>query len=173
VEALLTPNKHLARKAQVFGMSVQYYNRTQLSPKLEAELNVTYCSTMETLLATSDVVSINCPLNAATKGLISHREFSQMKNNVFFVNTARGPIVNEEALIAALEGGKVSRAGLDVFEAEPSINPYFVTSDKCTIQPHLGGLTIRAWRDAERECFENIRAFFKTGKPLSPVNEVA
>lgn len=125
-------------------MSVQYYNRTQLSPTIEAKLNVTYYSTMETLLATSDVVSVNCPLNAATKGLISYREFSQMKNNVFFVNTARGPIVDEQALIEALESGKVSRAGLDVFEEEPRINPYFVKSDKCTIQPHLGGLTIRA-----------------------------
>jgi len=165
--------KHLARKAAVFGLNVQYYNRTRLAPDIEAKLKVTYCSTMENLLATSNIVSINCPLNPSTTNLISHREFSQMKDGVFFVNTARGPIVDEKALIDALESGKVSRAGLDVFEVEPTINPYFAQSDRCTVQPHLGGLTIRAWRDAERECFANIRAFFETGKPISPVNEIA
>ena len=95
-----------------------------------------------------------------------------MKDGVFFVNTARGPIVDEEALVAALESGKVSRAGLDVFEAEPKINKYFVESDRVTIQPHLGGLTNRARKDAEMECFENIKALFKTGRPVAPVNEI-
>lgn len=111
-------------------------------------------------------------MNAETTNLISHNEFAQMKDGVFFINTARGPIVDEEALIAALESGKVSRAGLDVFEAEPKINPYFAASDRCTIQPHLGGLTNRAALDAEIECFENIKALFKTGRPVAPVNEV-
>jgi phosphoglycerate dehydrogenase-like enzyme len=78
-----------------------------------------------------------------------------------------------EALIAALESGKVSRAGLDVFEVEPNINKYFVESDKCIIQPHLGGLTTRARRDGEMECFENIKALFKTGRPFAPVNEIS
>lgn len=96
-------------------MKVQYYNRTRLSSADETLYNVTYCPTLESLLQTSDVVSVNCPQNAATTNLISHKEFAQMKDGVFFINTARGPIVNEEALIAALESGKVSRAGLDVF----------------------------------------------------------
>jgi lactate dehydrogenase-like 2-hydroxyacid dehydrogenase len=154
-------------------MKVLYYNRTRLSPKEEAQYSATYFPTLESLLNASDVVSINCPLNSSTIGLLSHKEFSQMKDGVFLVNTARGPIVDEDALIAALESGKVSRAGLDVFEAEPKINPYFVESNKCIIQPHLGGLTTRAKRDAERECFENIKALFKTGRPVAPVNEIS
>jgi lactate dehydrogenase-like 2-hydroxyacid dehydrogenase len=164
--------KHVARKAAAFNMKVQYFNRTRLPSADEALYNVQYCPTLESLLRTSDVVSVNCPLNLTTTNLISHEEFALMKDGVFFINTARGPIVNEEALIAALKSGKVARAGLDVFEAEPNINQYFINSDKCIIQPHLGGLTNRARKDAEIECFENLKAFFKTGRPVAPVNEI-
>lgn len=153
-------------------MKVHYFNRTRLSSADEDLYKATYCPTLQHLLHTSDVVSVNCPLNAETTNLISDQEFAQMKDGVFFINTARGPIVNEEALISALESGKISRAGLDVYEAEPKINPYFAASDRCTIQPHLGGLTKRAMLDAEVECFENIKALFKTGRPVAPVNEI-
>ncbi len=164
--------KHYARKVAAFNMKVQYHNRTRESPEVEAEYNATWCPTLEGLLNTSDVVSLSIPQNASTIGFISEKEFSQMKNGVFFVNTARGPIVDEKALITALESGKVSRAGLDVFDGEPKVNPYFLTSDKVTIQPHLGGLTNKAARDAERECFANIEALFSTGRPVAPVNEI-
>jgi lactate dehydrogenase-like 2-hydroxyacid dehydrogenase len=128
---------------------------------------------LEKLLSSSDVVSVNCPLNAETTNLISRKEFAAMKDGVYFINTARGPIVDEEALIEALESGKVHRAGLDVFAGEPSIHQYFLQSDKCIIQPHLGGLTDTAFKNAETECFENIRSFFETGKPIAPVNKVS
>jgi lactate dehydrogenase-like 2-hydroxyacid dehydrogenase len=153
-------------------MHTQYYNRRRLSPEDEITYNATYCETLEDLLRTSDVISVSCPLDAATKGLLSYKEFAQMKDGVFLVNTARGAIIDEDALIAALESGKVARAGLDVFEDEPKINPYFVKSDRCIIQPHLGGLTQKARRDAERECLENIKSLFSTGGPVAPVNKV-
>ena len=102
-------------------MQVTYYNRTQLPAEEEQKLGVTYRSSMEDLFKDADVVSINCPLNAKTVGLVSEREFSQMKDGVFFINTARGPIVDEAALIAALNSGKVARAGIDVFDGEPKI----------------------------------------------------
>jgi lactate dehydrogenase-like 2-hydroxyacid dehydrogenase len=95
-----------------------------------------------------------------------------MKDGTFLVNTARGAIIDEHALIAALESGKVARAGLDVFEDEPEINKYFIESDRCIIQPHLGGLTQKARRDAEKECLENIKSLFSTGRPVAPVNEI-
>jgi phosphoglycerate dehydrogenase-like enzyme len=120
----------------------------------------------------SDVVSINCPLNAETTNLIGEAEFAAMKDGAFFVNTSRGAVVHEPSLIAALESGKVARAGLDVFCNEPNIDPYFLTSDKVIVQPHLGGLTDVAFRKAETECFENIRALFQKGKPNSPVMEI-
>ncbi|CAH0046510.1 unnamed protein product [Clonostachys solani] len=162
--------KHVARKAQVFNMQVKYHNRTQLSLEEEAKYGASYANSMGELLSQSDVVSINCPLNEKTVGLVGEKEFSQMKDGVFFINTARGPIVDEEALINALKSGKVARAGLDVFDGEPKINPYFIECDRCTIQPHLGGLTDGAWKAAEIECLENIKSLFSSGKPVAPVN---
>ena len=124
-------------------MKIKYHNRHQLSPDVEKEYNSEYCPTLQALLSTSDVVSISCPLNVETTDLISRIEFAQMKQGAYLVNTARGAIVNEAALIEALEDGKITRAGLDVFIDEPYVNPFFLASDKVVVQPHLGGLTGR------------------------------
>lgn len=164
--------KYLAKKAAAFNMKVAYYNRRRLPSSEEQKYGLHYHSSLHDLLRVSDIVSLNCPLNMETTGLISHPEFAVMKDGAFLVNTARGPVVDEEALIQALESGKISRAGLDVFDNEPKINPYFQNSDKVVVQPHLGGLTDVAFQRAERECFENIRSFFKTGRPVAPVNEI-
>ncbi|KAJ5910200.1 hypothetical protein N7504_004843 [Penicillium tannophilum] len=164
--------KYIAKKAACFNMKIIYHNRNQLSADEEARYGATYCNTLHDLLAASDVVSLSCPLNANTTNLISEAEFAAMKDGVFLVNTSRGAVVDEKALIAALESGKVARAGLDVFVNEPSPDSWFLQSDKVVIQPHLGGLTDVAYRKAERECFENIRAFFTKGHANSPVMEV-
>lgn len=100
---------------------MQYYNRTRLSPEEESRLFVEYAGSLEALLKTSDVVSINCPLTPETQGLISAEEFQKMKDGVILVNTGRGAVVDEAAFIAALESGKVARAGLDVFDREPNV----------------------------------------------------
>ncbi|KAL6810398.1 hypothetical protein J3E69DRAFT_350389 [Trichoderma sp. SZMC 28015] len=164
--------RYLSVKAKTFNMKVKYYNRTRLSAEIEEACHAEYCSSLEELLSQADVVSINCPLTPATRNLISHAEFKMMKDGVFLINTARGPIVDEEALIEALESGKVERAGLDVFANEPSINPYFRTSDKVVLQPHMGGWTVEAIRRAEKECFENVLKWKREGRPVAPVNEV-
>ena len=122
-------------------MKIKYHNRRRLPLEIEAELHAEYCPTLHDLLSSSDVLSISCPLNAETTNLISHAEFAAMKPGSFLVNTARGAIVNEAALIEALESGHLNRAGLDVFAEEPNANPYFLSSDKVVIQPHMGGLT--------------------------------
>ena len=164
--------KYTALKAAVFNMKVAYHNRRQLSKEEEERYGLTYYPTLNELLAASDVVSISCPLNKETTNLISHDQFAAMKDGCFLVNTSRGPVVDEDALIAALESGKVTRAGLDVFHNEPHIKDYFKRSDKVVLQPHMGGLTDVAFRKSERECFENIRSLFKTGRPVAPVNDV-
>jgi lactate dehydrogenase-like 2-hydroxyacid dehydrogenase len=153
-------------------MKIKYHNRNQLSTDEESKYDATYCSTLHELLASADVVSLSCPLNAATTNLISTAEFEVMKNGVFLINTSRGAVIDETAFIAALESGKVARAGLDVFVNEPTPNPYFLESDKVIVQPHLGGLTDVAYQKAERECFENVRALFSKGKANSPVIDI-
>ncbi|KAF2117021.1 hypothetical protein BDV96DRAFT_490415 [Lophiotrema nucula] len=162
--------KYLAKKAAVFNLKIRYYSRHQLPKEEEAEYNATYCTSLHALLSSSDIVSINCPLNAETTNLISKEEFAAMKDGAFLINTARGAIIDEAALKQALEGGKVARAGLDVLCNEPNVDPWFFDREDVVLQPHLGGLTDVAFQKAERECFENIRAFFKTGKANSPVN---
>jgi phosphoglycerate dehydrogenase-like enzyme len=95
-----------------------------------------------------------------------------MKDGVFIVNTARGPVINETALKEALDSGKVTRAGLDVFCDEPKPDMALLQHENVIALPHLGGLTDMAFQKAERECFENIRALFRTGKPNSPVIDI-
>lgn len=102
-------------------MHITYYNRTRLPAEIEAAYNATYCPTLDDLLATSDVISVNCPLNKDTTNLLGKSQFALMKDGVYIVNTARGAIIDEEALIEALESGKVCMAGLDVFSTEPDI----------------------------------------------------
>ncbi|KAH6888470.1 hypothetical protein B0T10DRAFT_55104 [Thelonectria olida] len=164
--------KHLAKRAAPFNMRIKYHNRRRLSPEDEARYSATYCPTLHDLLSQSDVVSINCPLTKETTNLISAPEFAAMKDGSFIVNTSRGPVIDEPALIDALESRKIARAGLDVFCNEPDIDEYFKTSDKVTIQPHIAGMTDLAFQKGERECFENIKALFKTGRPVAPVNEI-
>ncbi|KAM0369573.1 hypothetical protein ACHAPK_006214 [Fusarium culmorum] len=162
--------KCLAKRAVAFNMKIKYYNRRRLSAEDEERYHAAHCPSLNELLAQSDVVSINCPLTKETENMISTKEFETMKDGAFIVNTARGAIVDETALINALESGKITRAGLDVFLNEPDLNEYFKTSDKVVIQPHVAGLTDLAFQRGEREAFENIKALFKTGMPVSPVN---
>jgi lactate dehydrogenase-like 2-hydroxyacid dehydrogenase len=114
-------SQYIAKKISVFQMNVYYYNRNRLSPEDEDLYGTKYCSSMEELLSISDVVSVNCPLNASTRGLIGKEEFAHMRDGSFLVNTARGAIVDDEALIEAVESGKIARAGLDVFAEEPKV----------------------------------------------------
>ncbi|KAG9780421.1 hypothetical protein KCU88_g3695, partial [Aureobasidium melanogenum] len=154
------------------GLTLGIVGMGAIGKEVEQQYQAQYCPTLHSLLAESDVVSISCPLDASTTNLISHAEFAAMKDGSFLVNTARGAVIHEQALIAALESGKVARAGLDVFCNEPNINPYFRSSDKIVAQPHMGGLTDVAFMKSERECFENIRSLFKTSRPVAPVNEI-
>ncbi|KAK5054623.1 hypothetical protein LTR84_001514 [Exophiala bonariae] len=168
--------KYIAKKAAVFNMKILYHNRHQLSPAEESKYSATYAASLHDLLRSSDVVSISCPLNAETTNLISTKEFAAMKDGVYFVNTARGAIVDEDALVEALQSGKVTRAGLDVVVNEPHVRDELRQGElselKVILQPHMGGLTDVAFHKSEKECFENIKSLFKTGRPVAPVNEV-
>ncbi|KAK4966513.1 hypothetical protein LTR42_011678 [Elasticomyces elasticus] len=121
--------KHVARKAAAFNLKVAYYQRNRLSAEVEAQLNAEYCGSLEELLSTADIITLNCPLNSNTRGLIGKAELASMKDGVFIVNTSRGAIIDEDALIAALESGKVARAGMDVFVGEPKPKYEFAVSE--------------------------------------------
>lgn len=126
----------MARRLQAFGMNVIYHNRRPISP--EPDFPCKYVSTLKELLEQSDVVSLNLPLNENTKGKFGKQEFGWMKDDSVLVNTARGGVVDEEALIEALESGKLYSAGLDVFPNEPEINPRLVAMENITLLPHMG-----------------------------------
>ncbi|KAL0639941.1 glyoxylate reductase [Maublancomyces gigas] len=125
----------LKKRTDAFDMKVIYHNRNQLPPHLEA--GARYVS-FDELLAQSDVISLNLPLNAHTKHIISTKEFEKMKDGVVIVNTARGPIIDEDALVKALDSGKVRSAGLDVFENEPKVHPGLLANDAVMLIPHMG-----------------------------------
>lgn len=128
----------VAHRAQAFGMKVQYHNRTQLAP---AQEHGAHYVSFDTLLQTSDVLSLNLALNPSTKHIIGAPEFAKMKHGVVLVNTARGALIDEAALVDALATGQVSTCGLDVFEHEPQIHPGLLASPNTVLLPHIGTAT--------------------------------
>lgn len=130
-----------ARRARAFGMNVIYSSRSQAARELELELGA-HRVDMDTLLATSDVVSLHCPYTKSTHHLLSTEEFAAMKRTAYVVNTARGPVVDEAALVEALRGGQIAGAGLDVFEDEPEVHPGLLECENAVLLPHLGSATV-------------------------------
>lgn len=128
----------VAHRAKAFGMKVQYHNRRQLPA--QEEQGAKYV-TFDELLQTSDVLSLNLSLNASTRHIIGKPEFDKMKDGIVIVNTARGPLIDEAALVDALKSGKVWTAGLDVFEEEPKIHPGLLEAENVVLLPHVGTAT--------------------------------
>lgn len=158
----------LARRARAFGMTVAYANRKPVDRAIEAELGATFMS-QEQLLATSDVVSVNCPYSPATHHLIGAAELSSMKRTAFLVNTARGPIVDEAALADALRAGTIAGAGLDVFEHEPTVHPGLLECERAVLIPHLGSATVET-RDAMATlAARNVAAVLGGSVPPTPI----
>ena len=130
-----------ARRAKAFGMSIAYTRRTPLEDHVIEELDAKFMS-MDELIESSDVISLHCPYSPATHHLMSENQFARMKKTAFLINTARGPIVNEQALVDALKAGEIAGAGLDVFENEPAVHPGLLELDNAVLIPHLGSATV-------------------------------
>ncbi|PWY80589.1 glyoxylate reductase [Aspergillus heteromorphus CBS 117.55] len=162
--------RNLKKKAEAFGMKVVYHNRRKLSEELAD--GATYVS-FDELLGKSDVISLNLPLNKHTRHIISTAEFEKMKDGVVVVNTARGAVMDEEALVRAVESGKVYSAGLDVFEDEPTVHPGLVQNPNVLLVPHMGTWTVETQTAMEEWAVENVRLALETGKLKSPVPEQA
>ncbi|KAK4056795.1 hypothetical protein OIO90_002044 [Microbotryomycetes sp. JL221] len=151
-----------AKRCQALGMKVQYHNRHRLSPELEQ--GAIYVDNKDKLLQTSDVVSLNLPLNDQTRHTIGKREFELMKPTSILINTARGPVVDEQALVEALEQGQIRGCGLDVFENEPKVSQGLLKNDKAFLLPHVGTLTVETQSEMETFCLDNLRYGFEHGR---------
>ncbi|MGU3574217.1 2-hydroxyacid dehydrogenase [Brucellaceae bacterium C25G] len=158
----------VARRAKAFGMSIHYHNRKNVSPKVEEELEATYWDSLDQMLARMDIISVNCPSTPATFHLLSARRIALMQPHAYLVNTARGQIIDETALIEQIEQGKLAGAGLDVFEHEPAVNPRLLAlaeKGKVVILPHMGSATLEGRIDMGDKVIINIRAFVDGHRP--------
>ncbi|KAF2869954.1 glyoxylate reductase [Massariosphaeria phaeospora] len=162
--------RNLRKKAEAFGMRVVYHNRQKLSEELAGKAE--YVG-FEELLATSDVISLNLPLNTETRHKISTRELEATKRGVVIVNTARGAVLDEVALVQALDSGHVASAGLDVYEDEPAIHPGLLKNPHVILIPHLGTWTVETQTAMEELNISNVRAALETGILKSAVPEQA
>ena len=159
----------LARRARAFSMEILYHGPNE-KPAAARAIPATYCEDLAVLLRDADVVSLNCPLNAETRHLLDGRRLRQMKRDAVLINTGRGPLVDEAALLDALRNGRLAAAGLDVFEREPEVPRELISLSNVTLLPHVGSATVEC-RLAMCECLtKNVRAFIETGQPIDRVS---
>ncbi|KAH7356379.1 putative hydroxyisocaproate dehydrogenase [Rhexocercosporidium sp. MPI-PUGE-AT-0058] len=160
--------REVAARGRAFGMTIYYHNRSKLSPEIEQ--GAKYVS-FEELLRTADVLSLNCSLRKETVGIIGKKEFALMKKGVVLVNTARGKLIDEAALVAALDEGKVFSAGLDVYEEEPKIHEGLLKNPNVVLLPHIGTATMETQKNMELLVLDNIESAVKKGTLITQVSE--
>jgi lactate dehydrogenase-like 2-hydroxyacid dehydrogenase len=155
-----------ARKAHLaFGMEIAYNGRRRAEAAIEAQTGAQFVASIDELVATSDVISLHCPGGAETFHLIDATRLAQMKPTAVLINTARGPVVDEAALVAALAGKRIAAAGLDVYEAEPRVHPGLLPLENVVLLPHLGSATLETRTAMGMRVASNLDAFF-AGQPL-------
>jgi glyoxylate reductase len=158
----------VARRAKAFGLDIHYHNRHRVPEALERELGATWWDSLDQMLARMDFVSINCPSTPATFHLVSARRIALMKPEATVINTARGQIIDEEALIAALRAGRLAGAGLDVFEHEPAVNRKLIRlaeEGRVVLLPHMSSATIEGRIDMGDKVIINIKTWADGHRP--------
>jgi glyoxylate reductase len=149
----------VARRARAFNMKIHYHNRRRVHLDIEAELEATYHESLDQMLARMDIITVHCPHTPATYHLLSARRLKLLQPHAFLVNTARGEIIDEIALVKMLRNKELAGAALDVFENEPAVNPKLLQLDNVVLLPHVGSATIEG-RIGMGECvIVNIRSF--------------
>jgi glyoxylate reductase len=161
----------VAHRARAFGLSVSYHNRHRLPEAIEQMLSARYEPELDALVATSDIVTLHCPAGPATHHLIDARRLGLMKTDAYIVNTARGDLIDEEALIAALEAGRIGGAGLDVFAREPAVDPRLVALRCVSLLPHMGSATFEGREASGDKVIANIRFWADGHRPPDQVLE--
>jgi glyoxylate reductase len=159
----------MARRAKGFNLKVIYYDREPVPPIIEKELGASYVS-FDELLRKSDFISVHVPLTEETFHLIGQEEFSMMKKESYLINTARGPIIDEKALVKALKGGVIRGAALDVFENEPAIEQELMNMDNVVIVPHIGSASYRTRTKMAIMAAKNLISALRGERPEFLVN---
>ena len=158
----------VADKARSFGMIIHYHNRSQLDKNLEK--GAIYHKTLESLLSVSDFFSINCPATNETKHIINKETLKSFPDGAVISNSARGDMIDDDAMVDALKNKKIYSLGLDVYNGEPNIHPEYLTLPNVFVLPHIGSATIKTRTDMGNLAVSNLEEFFKTGKCKNTVN---
>jgi len=158
----------VARRARAFSMKIRYHGPSE-KPEVASQVGAEYCDDLAALLGSADVVTLHCPLKSDTRHLIHAERLRQMKPGAILINTGRGPLVDEAALIEALGSGHLSAAGLDVFEFEPEVSAGLMALDTVTLLPHIGSATIECRAAMIDRLRANVSAFLSAGVPIDRV----
>jgi glyoxylate reductase len=161
----------VAHRARGFGLDVVYHNRHRLPPAVENMLGVRYEPDLDRLIAEADILTLHCPASPATRHLLDARRIAAMKPTACLINTSRGEVVDEEALIVALQTGKIAGAGLDVYAREPQIDPRLLALPTVVLLPHLGSATVEGRGAAGLRLVANIRFWIDGHRPPDQVLE--
>src|ERR1700730_7591725 len=160
----------VAKRARAFGLQIHYHNRRRVASEIEKALEATYWDSLDQMLARMDIISIHCPHTPATYHLLSARRLALMKSTAYIVNTARGEVIDENALARMIENGELGGAGLDVFEHEPAVNPKLLNSDKVVELPHMSSATLEGRIDMGEKVIINIKTFLDGHAPPDRVH---
>ena len=155
----------VARRARAFGLSIHYHNRHRVNAETESELEATYWESLDQMLSRMDIISVNCPHTPATYHLLSARRLQLLPPQCYIVNTARGEVIDEDAMVRLLQEGRIAGAGLDVFEHEPAVNKDLLEMPNVVLLPHMGSATIEGRIDMGEKVLINIRTFVDGHKP--------
>jgi len=160
----------VARRAKAFGLQIHYHNRRRVAADVEKSLEATYWDSLDQMLARMDIISINCPHTPATYHLLSARRLALLKPSAYVVNTARGEVIDENALARMIDNNELAGAGLDVFEHEPAVNPKLLRNEKVVVLPHMGSATLEGRVDMGEKVIVNIKTFLDGHAPPDRVH---
>ena len=161
----------VARRARAFQLSIHYHNRRRLPAVIEQELGAIWEPDLDAMLGGVDIVSVHCPHTQETHHLLDERRLGLLGPHVYLINIARGEIVDEPAMIAALEQGRIAGAGLDVFEHEPAVDPRLLALDNVVLLPHMGSATFEGRSATGDKVIANIRVWADGHRPPDQVLE--
>ncbi|WP_304439409.1 2-hydroxyacid dehydrogenase, partial [Erythrobacter sp. HI0063] len=159
----------VAHRARAFGLEIAYHNRKRLPEAVERMFGARYVETLDGLVREADILTLHCPASESTRGMIDARRIGLMKEGASLINTARGDLVDQEALIAALESGHMAGAGLDVYPDEPHVDERLIRHPNVMTLPHIGSATREGREESGHRVIANIRVWADGHRPPDQV----